>query len=55
MLREATTSLIIWNFQDIYKASIEFINTLPIDIFTQIIASDDLNIQFEYQLVEIVS
>lgn len=53
-LQDATKNLIIWNFQEIFRASAQFIYTLPVAMFTQIINSDDLNIQSEFWLVDIV-
>ena len=53
-LNESCRALIIANFKSIYAASAEFIHTLPVSVFIEIIQSDDLDIDREFDLVDIV-
>lgn len=53
-LNDACRELIIANFKSIYLASADFVHMLPVSAFIDIIQSDELAIDSEFELVDIV-
>lgn len=53
-LNSSCLELIIANFKSIYLASPDFVHTLPVPVFIEIIQSNDLLIDSEFELVDTV-